>query len=134
MPQTTTHAQVAPGSLGSEDGNVRPRVDRKPAGFRPALAALLLAGTAGAGIVCEPTQVTHVKRARGGPLIALIVNVIRLIPTVLMYGYSTEDRAQLFHDISGWAMLVLAIGMLWSFLGLLRWLEVPINPIPLSKA
>lgn len=68
------------------------------------------------------------------PLIALIVNVIRLIPTVLMYGYSSEDRAQLFHDISGWAMLVLAIGMLWSFLGLLRWLEVPINPIPLSKA
>ena len=43
MPQTTTHAQVAPGSPGSEDGNVRPRVDRKPAGFRPALAALLLA-------------------------------------------------------------------------------------------
>ena len=43
MPQTTTHAQVAPGSLGSEDENVRPRVDRKPAGFRPALAALLLA-------------------------------------------------------------------------------------------
>ena len=43
MPQTTTHAQVAPGSLGSEDKNVRPRVDRKPAGFRPALAALLLA-------------------------------------------------------------------------------------------
>ena len=43
MPQTTAHAQVAPGSLGSEDGNVRPRVDRKPAGFRPALAALLLA-------------------------------------------------------------------------------------------
>jgi len=68
------------------------------------------------------------------PIIALIVNVIRLIPTVLMYGYSTEDRAQLFHDISGWAMLVLAIGMLWSLLGLLRWLEVPINPIPLSKA
>ena len=43
MPQTTTHAQVAPGSLGSEDGNVRPWVDRKPAGFRPVLAALLLA-------------------------------------------------------------------------------------------
>ena len=68
------------------------------------------------------------------PLIALIVNVIRLIPTVLMYGYSTEDRAQLFHDISGWAMLVLAIGMLWSLLAVLRWLEVPINPIPLGKA
>lgn len=68
------------------------------------------------------------------PIIALIVNVIRLIPTVLMYGYSTEDRAQLFHDISGWAMLVLAIGMLWSLLGLLRWLEVPINPIPLKRA
>lgn len=68
------------------------------------------------------------------PLIALIVNVIRLIPTVLMYGYSSEDLAQLFHDVSGWAMLVLAIGILWSLLGLLRWLEVPISPIPLSKA
>jgi len=67
------------------------------------------------------------------PVIALIVNVIRLIPTVLMYGYTSEDLAQLFHDISGWAMLVLAIGMLWSLLGLLRWLEVPISPIPLSK-
>lgn len=67
------------------------------------------------------------------PIIALIVNVIRLIPTVLMYGYTSEETAQLFHDISGWAMLVLAIGMLWSLLGLLRWLEVPINPIPMSK-
>lgn len=36
------------------------------------LAFADLVGTAGAGIVFEPTQVTHVKRTGGGPLIALI--------------------------------------------------------------
>jgi exosortase len=68
------------------------------------------------------------------PLVALSVNVIRLIPTALMYGYSTEDAASLFHDISGWVVLLLALGMLWAFLSLLRWIEVPIAPYPIAKA
>ncbi len=68
------------------------------------------------------------------PVIALTVNVMRLIPTALMYGYSTEDAAALFHDISGWVVLLLALGMLWAFLSLLRWIEVPIAPYPIAKA
>jgi exosortase len=67
------------------------------------------------------------------PIIAVIVNVIRLIPTALFYGYSTEDMAGLVHDISGWAVLPLALGLLWLVLFILRWIEVPIAPYPVAK-
>lgn len=62
------------------------------------------------------------------PLVALIVNVARLIPTVLCFGYAGDAVASTFHDVSGWLGLVLAFGMLWAFLGTLRWLEVPVTP------
>lgn len=62
------------------------------------------------------------------PLIALVVNIIRLAPTVLLYGYADESTAEMFHDISGWAMLGVALGILWGFQALLRWLEIPIAP------
>ncbi len=68
------------------------------------------------------------------PLIALIVNVIRLTPTVLLYGYSDPDFADAFHDFSGWAMLGVALGLLWGLLALLRWIEVPITPYAVSEA
>lgn len=67
------------------------------------------------------------------PLVALVVNVLRLIPTTLMYGYSTQDAAEIFHDVSGWAMLAVALGMLWVFLATLRWLEAPIEPYSAAK-
>lgn len=62
------------------------------------------------------------------PLVALLVNILRLIPTVLFFGYADQGVASTFHDLSGWLGLVLAAGILWSFLGLLRWLEVPVTP------
>ncbi len=62
------------------------------------------------------------------PLIALLVNIIRLIPTVLMYGYAEHSAAELFHDISGWIMLFIGLGILFSLLNLLRWLQVPLAP------
>lgn len=61
------------------------------------------------------------------PLIALLVNVIRLIPTVLMYGYAEAETADLFHDVSGWVMLFVGLGLLWCLLWLLRWLQVPVS-------
>ena len=67
------------------------------------------------------------------PLIALIVNIIRLIPTALAYGYAESDTAGLVHDIGGWAVLALALGLLWGCLALLRWLEVPVSPYPVPK-
>ena len=62
------------------------------------------------------------------PLIALIVNVTRLTPTVLMYGYAKIDVADVFHEASGWVMLFVGIAILYGILWLLRWLQVPISP------
>lgn len=60
------------------------------------------------------------------PVLAVVVNIVRLVPTVLFYGYSSKHTAELFHDLSGWLMLVLAFGILWTFIRLLRWLEFPV--------
>jgi len=57
------------------------------------------------------------------PLVALLVNIIRLVPTTIMYGYTSKESAGLFHDVSGWAVLVLALGILWAVLQLMRWME-----------
>lgn len=67
------------------------------------------------------------------PVIALVVNIARLIPTSLAYGYTAPDTAQLVHDVGGWAVLALALGMLWGLLAVLRWLEVPVAPYPVPK-
>ena len=60
------------------------------------------------------------------PLLAVIVNISRLMPTVLFYGYASKDTAKTFHDLSGWFMMVVALGVLWSIMRLLRWMELPV--------
>jgi exosortase len=67
------------------------------------------------------------------PLIALVVNIIRLAPTVLIYGYGSPEAGDWFHDISGWAMLAVALAILWAMQLLLRWLEIPIVPYSTGK-
>ncbi len=67
------------------------------------------------------------------PVVALIVNVLRLVPTTLLYGYAEKHTAEVFHDLSGWAVLLVALGMLWGFLGLLRWIEIPIAPYTVAE-
>ncbi len=67
------------------------------------------------------------------PLVAVLVNIIRLVPTALFYGYGEKASADLFHDASGWGVLVLALGVLWALLALLRWIEVPIAPYAVAE-
>jgi exosortase len=67
------------------------------------------------------------------PLVAIIVNVVRLIPTALLYGYSTATTAEAFHDWSGWLVLLLAVLILWLIVEALRWIEVPITPYALGE-
>lgn len=67
------------------------------------------------------------------PIIAVIVNVIRLVPTVLFYGYLDAETASFLHDVSGWLSLALALGLLWLLLALLRWIEVPLTPYAVSE-
>ena len=60
------------------------------------------------------------------PLLAVVVNILRLMPTVMFYGYASENTATTFHDLSGWFMMVIALVVLWAIMRLLRWMELPV--------
>jgi exosortase len=66
------------------------------------------------------------------PLSAVLANVIRLVPTVWVYGHFNATVAEAFHDISGWLMLFAAFLMLLGIIRLLRWLAVPVTPFALA--
>lgn len=69
----------------------------------------------------------------GTPLLALAVNVLRMIPTVLAYGHADIDSADLVHDLSGWVGLLVALGLLWLLMELLRWLDIPVTRIAVAE-
>lgn len=54
------------------------------------------------------------------PLVAIVANVIRLVPTVWLFGHASVETARTFHDVSGWVMTVLSFLVL---MGLLRLME-----------
>lgn len=66
------------------------------------------------------------------PVVAIVANVIRLIPTVYVYGYLPTDTADLIHDISGWVMLFAAFFALMGLLKLLRWALLPVHQYTLA--
>jgi exosortase len=67
------------------------------------------------------------------PLIAIVCNVIRLVPTSLIFGYGSIDAAQRFHDLAGWLMLPVALAMLFGLLRAIRWLEFPVTQLRLAS-
>jgi exosortase len=66
------------------------------------------------------------------PLAAIACNVVRLIPTVWLYGYSTTPIADAFHDVSGWLMLPIAFFILLGVVRLLRWALIPVAKFNLA--
>jgi exosortase len=54
------------------------------------------------------------------PLVAIVANVVRLVPTIWMYGNASTKAAERFHDIGGWVMTVAAFLVLMGLLRLLR--------------
>ncbi len=66
------------------------------------------------------------------PVAAIICNVLRLIPTVWLFGYSNHDVATDFHNVSGWIMLPVAFFMLLGVMRLLRWALVPVAKFNLA--
>jgi exosortase len=60
------------------------------------------------------------------PLLAVVCNVIRLVPTVWVYGHYPDSIAPLFHDLNGWAMLVVAFLLLEGAVRLMGWLQIPV--------
>jgi exosortase len=54
------------------------------------------------------------------PLVAIASNVLRLVPTVWMFGHTSAAAAERFHDVSGWVMTVLSF---LALMGLAKLLE-----------
>ena len=68
----------------------------------------------------------------GSPVSAILCNVIRLIPTVWIYGHYSNDIAKRFHDMAGLVMLPVAFLLLMGLLRLLRWALVPVRQYTLA--
>jgi len=66
------------------------------------------------------------------PLTAIAANVVRLIPTVWIYGHASEHFAARFHNISGWLMVPIAFLALLSIIRVLRWALLPVAPFTLA--
>ena len=65
--------------------------------------------------------------------IALICNVLRLVPTAIAYGYF-PNFAERTHDIGGWIMIPLALFLLVGLLRLVEWLDIPVTRWRLATA
>jgi exosortase len=58
--------------------------------------------------------------------IALIANIVRIAVTGIMHRVAGHEWADyVFHDLAGWLMMFLALGLLWAELRLLAWVVVP---------
>lgn len=66
------------------------------------------------------------------PLSAVACNVIRLIPTVWVFGHYSSDFAHTFHEVAGWIMVVVAFLLLMGILRLLQWAMVPVKQYTLA--
>jgi len=70
--------------------------------------------------------------------IAILANVIRISATGVAYhlgGKESELAQMIYHDLAGWLMMPLALGMLWLELKFLAnlWLEEPTAaPLPMG--
>jgi len=62
--------------------------------------------------------------------IAILCNIVRLVPTVLAYGYFSPKFAEQLHDWLGWGLAFASYFGLMGLLWLMRWLLLPVDPLP----
>lgn len=60
------------------------------------------------------------------PVVALVINIPRLVATVYAYGYGSKELGDRIHDASGWVMPGLAFLVLLAVYRLLRWAMLPV--------
>jgi exosortase len=70
--------------------------------------------------------------------IALLANITRITVTAVLHKtVGSEIADYVFHDLAGWLMMPLALGMLWLELRMLAWIVVPAEstePAPILVA
>lgn len=62
------------------------------------------------------------------PLLSILLNIVRLVPTMIIFGHASRPTADFFHDASGWLMLPLAFVLLLGVQRFARWLCLPVMP------
>lgn len=66
------------------------------------------------------------------PVSAIVCNVIRLVPTIYLFGQLPREQAWMVHDIGGWVMLVIAFGLLFGIIRVLQWAMLPVANFTLA--
>ena len=66
------------------------------------------------------------------PAAAILCNIIRILPTVWVYGRFSPHVAEEFHLYSGWLMLIVALVMLLGILRVLKWAMIPVMRFTLA--
>ncbi|QDU70971.1 exosortase/archaeosortase family protein [Mucisphaera calidilacus] len=67
------------------------------------------------------------------PVSAILCNVVRLSPTVWVYGALGEGAGKLVHDLGGWVMIGVAFFLLLGIKSLLEWALIPVTPYVLAR-
>jgi exosortase len=67
------------------------------------------------------------------PLVAIICNVLRTLPTIWLYGNKSRAVADAFHEWSGWAMLLISFLLLLGIIKALKWAMLPLTRFPLAS-
>jgi exosortase/archaeosortase family protein len=60
------------------------------------------------------------------PLVAVACNILRLVPTVWLFGHASAETAQRFHDVSGWCMIGVAFLLLLGLIKVLDLMKIPV--------
>jgi len=87
---------------------------------------LFFALAAGVATLLQRPWIDRVVVVLSAAPIAIFSNVIRIVVTTMLYdAVGTYWGDLLFHDLAGWIMMPIALGLLWLELLALSWLFVP---------
>ena len=67
------------------------------------------------------------------PLCAITCNVIRLLPTVVLFGYAPKKVGDIFHEYSGWPMVSISFLVLMGLVKLMQAMNLPVMIKPATK-
>jgi exosortase len=67
--------------------------------------------------------------------IALVSNILRITATALVYYHVGESAGEkLAHDLAGWAMMPIALALVWFELRVMSWLFVEVDEVEVTTA
>ena len=67
------------------------------------------------------------------PIAAIFCNVVRVLPTVWLYGFDDQYWGEFFHNYSGWLMLPVAFLILLGIIKALQWAMIPVMRYTLAS-